>query len=59
MFERPETGERAILVHLKLQAGQEDLFELKELTRSAGAEPVHVLTGSRRSPDARFFIGKG
>ena len=59
MFERPDTGERAVLVHLTLHAGQEDLYELKELTRSAGAEPVHVLTGSRRSPDARFFIGTG
>lgn len=59
MFDRPDTGARAVLVHLTLQAGQEDLHELKELTRSAGAEPVTVLTGSRRSPDARFFIGTG
>jgi len=59
LFERPDAGERAILVHLTLQAGQEDLEELKELTRSAGAEPVHVITGSRYRPDPKYFIGSG
>ena len=59
MFERPEAGERAILVHLNLQAGQEDLNELKELTKSAGAEPIHVVTGSRQRPDPKFFVGTG
>ena len=59
MFDRPDTGERAILVHLTLHAGQEDLLELKELARSAGADPVYTLTGSRRSPDPRYFIGTG
>ncbi len=59
MFDRPETGERAILVHLTLYKGQEDLSELKELARSAGADPMHVITGSRKSPDPRYFVGKG
>ena len=59
MFDRPESGERAVLVHIKLYAGQEDLNELKELARSAGAEVVHVLTGSRNTPDPKYFIGTG
>ena len=59
MFDRPDTGERAILVHLTLHAGQEDLLELKELAKSAGANPVYTLTGSRRSPDPRYFVGTG
>ncbi|MCK5871904.1 MAG: GTPase HflX [Methylococcales bacterium] len=59
MIDRPETGERAILVHLTLYKGQEDLLELKELAKSAGAEPLHVITGSRKSPDSRYFVGKG
>lgn len=59
MFERPETGERAILVHLALQAGQEDLLELKELAKSAGAQPVHVVTGNRRTPEPRYFVSSG
>lgn len=56
MFERPDAGERAILVHLTLRAGQEDL---RELTKSAGAEPVFTLTGSRITPDPKYFIGSG
>ena len=59
MFERPDAGERAILVHLNLQVGQEDLDELKELTKSAGAQPIHVVTGSRHRPDPKYFVGKG
>ena len=59
MFDRPESGERAILVHLTLRAGQEDLHELKELAKSAGAEPVHVVAGTRQRPDPKFFVGTG
>jgi len=59
LFDRPDSGERAILVHLTLHSGQEDLLELKELARSAGAEPVHVVTGSRRNPDPKYFAGTG
>jgi GTP-binding protein HflX len=59
LFERPDAGERAVLVHLTFQVDSEDLFELKELAKSAGAEPVFVLTGNRRSPDPKYFIGTG
>lgn len=59
MFDRPDSSERAVLVHLILHAGQEDLPELKELAKSAGAEPVHVVTGSRRNPDPKYFVGSG
>ncbi len=59
MFDRPDSGERAILIHLTLQSGQEDLHELKELAKSAGAEPVHVIKGSRPRPDPKYFVGSG
>ena len=59
MFDRPESGERAVLVHLSLRSGQEDLLELKELAKSAGTDPVYVVTGSRKSPDPKYFVGKG
>ncbi|MGZ5051209.1 MAG: ribosome rescue GTPase HflX [Methylobacter sp.] len=59
MFDRPESGERAVLVHLTLHSGQEDLFELKELAKSAGTDPVYVVTGSRKKPDPKYFIGTG
>lgn len=59
MFERPDSGERAVLVHLSLHISPEDLSELKELAKSAGAEPVYVVSGSRRSPDPKYFVGSG
>ena len=59
MFDRPDSGERAVLVHLTFHAGQEDLDELKELAKSAGTDPVHVVTGSRQRPDAKYFMGTG
>jgi GTP-binding protein HflX len=59
LFDRPESGERAVLVHLTFRSGQEDLLELKELAKSAGTNPVYVLTGSRKKPDPKYFVGKG
>jgi GTP-binding protein HflX len=60
LFDRPDSAsERAVLVHLSFRAGQEDLAELKELAKSAGTDPVHVVTGSRKRPDAKYFVGLG
>jgi GTPase len=61
MFERPRTGERAILVRLGLGAplDPEDLSEFTQLATSAGALPVASITGTRQRPDPRFFVGSG
>ena len=59
MFDRPDSGERAILVHLTIRSGQEDLLELKELAKSAGTDPVYVVTGTRKRPDPKYFVGTG
>ncbi|MFM1892005.1 MAG: hypothetical protein RLZ44_1082 [Pseudomonadota bacterium] len=62
MFERPQGGERAILVHLSLPDGPDNvdaLREFRELATSAGAEPVAVVTGTRKAPDPRLFVGAG
>lgn len=61
MFERPKSGERAVLVHLNLDpsTGNELLQEFKELTKAAGAEVLAVVTGNRRVPESHFFIGEG
>ncbi|MBS98897.1 MAG: GTPase HflX [Oceanospirillaceae bacterium] len=60
-FERPQSGERAILVHIELSsdADSEDPRELEELALSAGADPVEFLTGSRADPSPKFFLGAG
>ncbi len=61
MFERPQGGEHAVLVHLNLHTGFDDesLEEFKELVVSSGAEPVAVVTGSRSVPHPRYFVGTG
>jgi GTPase len=61
VFERPRSGERAVLVRLGLgaQVDPEDLQEFTQLALSAGAQPVATITGRRERPDPRFFMGSG
>lgn len=59
MFERPKSGERAVLVHVGQYEDAESLAELQQLAITAGADPVAVITGKRPSPDPRYYIGKG
>lgn len=61
MFERPDVGERAVLVHIDFTAHEdsEDPDEFRELVTSAGVEPVAVITGSRKQPSPRLFVGEG
>jgi GTP-binding protein HflX len=61
LFERPERGERAILVRIGLgkPVGADDIAEFDALARSAGASPVETISGSRRVPDSKFFVGSG
>lgn len=60
-FERPDFGERAVLVHLKLnsESEPEDVGEFEELVRSAGGDVVELIRGSRSAPHAKFFVGTG
>lgn len=60
-FDRPESGELAVLVHLNLTHGQdaEDPREFEELVLSAGGDPVAFLTSSRMTPTAKFLISTG
>lgn len=60
-FERPDGGETSVLVHIDLDSEreQEDPVEFDELVRSSGAKPACFITGSRKSPDARTFVGSG
>ncbi|MCR9106634.1 MAG: GTPase HflX [Gammaproteobacteria bacterium] len=60
-FDRPESGERAVLVHLELssESDREDPREFEELVLSAGGDPTAFILGSRHSPDPRIFVGSG
>lgn len=61
MFDRYEAGEQAVLVHVDFSdnSNKEDLDELQMLVSSAGVNSASVLTTSRRSPQAKFFVGSG
>ncbi len=69
MFDRPDTGHRALLVHVAIQQGRgqdgtptdidADRAEFVELGRSAGLEVVDLITATRQRPTARHFIGTG
>jgi len=62
-FERPEAGRRALVLHLHIKdraaAEPDSPEECVELARSAGINVVDVVTGSRQSPDRRWFVGAG
>jgi GTP-binding protein HflX len=61
MFERPEGGERVILVHVDLfrDDAADDLAEFVTLAKSADVNPVSVITTNRKAIDAKYFIGRG
>ncbi len=61
MIDRPQGGERAVLVHIHFPAGQmqEDLLEFKELAQSAGADVVDIILGTRKTPESKYFVGTG
>lgn len=61
MYENDEVPESAILVHIDFTSDKEreDLEELELLVDSAGVTRAGLLTGSRASPQAKFFIGSG
>ena len=61
LFERPDSGERAVLVHLDLRSEdeREDPDEFIQLVTSAGGDPVAFVGGQRQHPDPRLFVGVG
>ena len=61
MFDRYESGEQAILVHIEFsdENSREDLHELKMLVDSAAIQTLDVVTGSRHAPHPKYFVGTG
>jgi len=61
LFDRYEAGEKAVLVHIIFsdENKKEDLDELKLLVSSAGVNTLETITGPRKSPHARYFVGTG
>ncbi|EPA3145577.1 ribosome rescue GTPase HflX [Yersinia enterocolitica] len=61
MFDRYEGGEQAVLVHIYFSQDKnsEDLREFEVLVSSAGVEALQIVTGSRKAPHPKFFVGEG
>jgi len=61
MLERPQGGERALIVALDFGRGDrtEHMAEIAELAAAAGAVVVGTVEGRRSRPDAALFAGKG
>jgi GTPase len=61
MFERPDRGDRALLVQLDFGEGEPAtrLDELQALASSAGATVTGTMTARRSRPDAALFAGRG
>lgn len=61
MSDRPNGGERVVLVHVNFPIGkmEEDIEEFKELALSAGAQIVAVVTAARKVPESKYFVGSG
>jgi len=68
LFDRPDTGDNALLVHIDTHRTRNsdqplDLTatrdEFVELANSAGLTVLDLVTGARQRPDPRHFIGKG
>ena len=61
MFDRPESGNRAIIVQVDFGQGgiDERLAEVSLLASSAGASVVGVVQGRRQAPDPAHFVGTG
>lgn len=60
-FERPESGELAVLVHIDRtsESDREDPKEFEQLVISAGGDPADFVMGHVASPNPKFFIGTG
>jgi GTP-binding protein HflX len=61
LFERPERGERAILVGVGIghPVDPSDTAEFKALAASAGTLGVGLVLAARARPDPKYFVGSG
>lgn len=60
LFERPEAGRRALLLHVELRRQDNpDQEEFAELARSADINIVQMERTNRASPHPRWFVGSG
>ena len=61
MFDRPRSGERALLLHVGVgrPCYEDEIEEFRALAQSAGAKVVAEIEARRDRPDPRSFVGLG
>ena len=60
MFDRYDAGEQAVLVHIYFRKTKIwKTSEFESLVSSAGVEAMQVITGSRKAPHPKYFVGEG
>ena len=61
MFDRPQGGERAVLVSVGIgqPVDPADTLEFRALAASAGTDGVAVVLAQRPRPDPKYFVGSG
>lgn len=61
MFERPEIGEKTVLVHIPTGSADDspEIQEFKELARSAGASIEALMLSNGKRPLPQYFVGTG
>ena len=61
LFERPDSGTRALLAHAGVPGEDTEraVEEFVELVRATGAGAVDLVTGAPRRRDPRYFVGAG
>lgn len=62
MFDRPDSGNKALLVHVgadSVERSADAIAEFTELATSASLEVCDLVTGQRDKPDPRHFVGSG
>ena len=60
-FERPNSGDRTVLVHVTFERDhyESDIQEFEELAESAGAAKVAEILSKRAAPTPSYLVGKG
>jgi GTP-binding protein HflX len=59
VFERPRSGERALLLHVSTDGDREGLDEFVLLAESAGADVIDAVAVTRQRLDPKLLIGRG
>ncbi len=60
LFERPEAGRHAVILHIELKAQANPAQdEFIELARSAEIDVIEVVVAPRAAPNAKTFVGSG